>query len=135
MRSDLVIPLAETFGVMITSGATGALPAVKDVMSTFETAGAVLLRGFAVDTETFVDFSGRCCGSFSKYVGGGIRFRALDRANLGAGGTLMSTTGQTQAFAIPLHGEMYYQKNRPDILWFYCRSAPARAGQTTLADG
>jgi alpha-ketoglutarate-dependent taurine dioxygenase len=47
----------------------------------------------------------------------------------------MSTTGGTQSFAIPLHGEMYYQKNRPDLLWFYCRRAPAQRGQTVLADG
>jgi hypothetical protein len=96
----------------------------------------VLLRGFSFTKESFIQFSDACCpGGFSSYVGGGFRFRGLDRASLGAGGTLLSTTGHTQAFGIPLHGEMYYQRERPDVLWFFCERAPAERGQTTMADG
>jgi alpha-ketoglutarate-dependent taurine dioxygenase len=127
--------MTETFGVTITQREPGDLPQPDDVMSALAREGAVLLRGFSLDSDEFVAFSDRCCRAFSKYVGGGIRFRALDRADLGANGTLLSTTGTTQSFGIPLHGEMYYQKVRPDVIWFYCQVPPAKGGQTTIADG
>jgi hypothetical protein len=95
----------------------------------------VLLRGFRFDRDSFIGLSDACCPEFSQYVGGGFRFRALDRVAFGAGGTLLSVTGDTQSFSIPLHGEMYYQSERPDVLWFYCEQPAEQAGETTVADG
>jgi alpha-ketoglutarate-dependent taurine dioxygenase len=127
--------IASTFGKILIAPPDAELPDTREIMQLFEEHCALLLRGFPFNSEAFVDFSDRCCGSFSAYVGGGIRFRSLNRDSLGAGGTLMSTTGGSQGFPIPLHGEMYYQARHPDMLWFYCKRAPAIKGYTTLADG
>jgi alpha-ketoglutarate-dependent taurine dioxygenase len=123
------------FGSLVEANPGADLPDPAAVMNIFLSEGALLLRGFPFDLDAFVAFTDRCCRSFSTYVGGGIRFRALNRESMGAGGTVMTTTGSTQSFPIPLHGEMYYQKLRPDVLWFYCKQAPAEHGQTVLADG
>jgi alpha-ketoglutarate-dependent taurine dioxygenase len=134
-RSFQISPLSPTFGLMLEAAPGDPLPDPAEVMRLGLEAGALLLRGFALDLDSFVDFTNRCCPGFSTYVGGGIRFRALNRDSLGAGGTVMSTTGSSQSFPIPVHGEMYYQKQRPDVLWFYCQQAPSEHGQTIVADG
>jgi alpha-ketoglutarate-dependent taurine dioxygenase len=135
MSSYSTSSLSPTFGILVQAHEGAGLPDPHAMMDVFEQSGALLLRGFPFTSDAFVAFSDQCCTSFSSYIGGGIRFRSLNRAALGAGGTLLSVTGGTQSFAIPLHGEMYYQKDRPDMLWFYCQRAPATRGQTTLADG
>jgi alpha-ketoglutarate-dependent taurine dioxygenase len=128
--------LAPTFGALVEAHASADIPDAAAAMTLFEEHGAVVLRGFGFTKESFTTFSDVCCaGGFSAYVGGGFRFRGLDRESKGANGTLLSTTGSTQSFGIPLHGEMYYQAERPDMLWFFCEHAPARKGQTTVADG
>lgn len=135
MNSYSSAPLSLTFGVVLTGSPGAGLPDTREIMNLFRDKGAVLLRSFEFNTDSFVSFSDECCASFSAYVGGGSRFRALNRESLGAGGTLMSVTGGSQAFPLPLHGEMYYQKERPDMLWFYCKTPPTVKGQTTMADG
>ena len=130
-----VSPFSPQFGCVLEAEPGSGLPSAASVMGLLAEHSAVLMRSFPFDLDAFIAFTDHCCTSFSKYVGGGIRFRALNRESLGAGGTVMSTTGSTQAFPIPLHGEMYYQKQRPDVLWFYCQRAPAEHGQTTIADG
>jgi hypothetical protein len=47
----------------------------------------------------------------------------------------MTVTEPSHRFGIPLHGEMYYAKERPQILWFHCVRPANEAGQTTVADG
>jgi alpha-ketoglutarate-dependent taurine dioxygenase len=130
-----VSPLAPTFGWVIDANGIPDVPGCEEFMDLFVRGGAILLRGFPFVTDSFVKFSDSCCGTFSKYVGGGARFRALDRISRGAEGTLLTTTGNESGFSMPLHGEMYYQKLRPDMLWFYCERPPSVKGQTTLADG
>jgi alpha-ketoglutarate-dependent taurine dioxygenase len=127
--------LSPTFGCLIESQAPGVAPDRDEVLARFNEQGAVILRGFPFTKDSFVAFSDSCCASFSAYIGGGFRFRALDREAKDASGTVMTTTGSTQSFGIPLHGEMFYLVDRPDVLWFYCAAAPARKGQTTVADG
>ena len=133
---DISAPLTETFGAIVqppTSGA--ALPDPGDVMRLLAERGAIILRGFPFTRASFTEFSNAACAGFSSYVGGGFRFRGLDRQSKDASGTVLSTTGSTQSFPIALHGEMYYQEQRPDVLWFFCEKAPPRRGQTTVADG
>jgi alpha-ketoglutarate-dependent taurine dioxygenase len=122
-------------GAMICAEKDEGLPNDEKTMAVLAQTGAVLLRGFPFDSDSFVTFSDRCCVSFSTYAGGAFRFRSLDRIDLGANGTLLSTTGSKQTFAIPLHGEMYYQRQRPDTIWFFCKRAPEALGQTIIADG
>lgn len=97
--------------------------------------GVLLFRGFTKDTDGFVAFSDRLTEDFSNYRGGGLRFAMLDREAVGGHSTVLTTTGHTQSFGIPLHGEMYYMKHPPQLLWFYAEVPPVAGGQTTLGDG
>lgn len=135
MTAYSTAPLADSFGLMLQRQDGDGFPDPQEIMDMFRRSGALLLRGFPFTVDSFSAFSEQFCPRFSKYVGGGIRFKALDRAARDASGTVLSTTGNTQSFSIPLHGEMYYQKDRPDILWFFCATPPPTRGQTTLADG
>ena len=36
---------------------------------------------------------------------------------------------------MPLHSEASYSPSWPEIVWFYCRLAPKKSGQTTVCDG
>jgi alpha-ketoglutarate-dependent taurine dioxygenase len=104
------------------------------VEQVFALSGAILFRGFAADTDSFLRFSARFSAEFSTYQGGALRWKAFDRQMIDGIPTLLTTTGHNQTFPIPLHGEMYYGNDRPDILWFRCVKAPAFAGETVLAE-
>jgi alpha-ketoglutarate-dependent taurine dioxygenase len=130
-----IAPLSTSFGSVVTKAVSSPQIEPEELVSLLRQSGAVLLRGFELDRDAFVALSDACCSRFSHYVGGGFRFRGFDRVSLGAGGTLLSVTGDTQSFPIPLHGEMYYQRERPDMLWFYCERPALQGGETTVADG
>ncbi|TDL86308.1 TauD/TfdA family dioxygenase [Meridianimarinicoccus aquatilis] len=97
--------------------------------------GVLLFRGFTHDTDGFVAFSDQLTDDFSNYRGGGLRFAMLDREKVGGHNTVLTTTGHKANFGIPLHGEMYYMKEPPQLLWFYADVPPLEGGQTTLCDG
>ncbi len=129
-------PLSQQLGVALTG--SGPLSEVRpeEVREALTRHGAVLLRGFSPDTEAFKAFTNELCTDFSDYGGGGMRIGALNRQAVDNDKTLLTVTGHTQGFAMPLHGEMYYLPRRPGILWFYCARPPQDGGgQTTLADG
>ncbi len=129
--------LHQTFGLMIEAGdctSVDKLPATEFIQL-FKQHGALLLRDFKVDTETFLNFTSLYTREFSTYQGGGLRWGQLDRKQIDGHETLLSVTGSTQSFAVPLHGEMYYMRRKPGILWFYCAHPPEQAGETTLCDG
>jgi alpha-ketoglutarate-dependent taurine dioxygenase len=104
-------------------------------LSELKSAGAVLVRNVIKSEQEFIAFSDQYCHDFSTYRGGGFRFGSLDRKQIAGNETLLSTTGGTQGFPIPLHGEMYYMQERPSLIWFYCAQPPTAGGQTTLGDG
>jgi len=95
--------------------------------------GAVLWRGFELDVAGFKALSERYSAEFDDYRGGGMRMPGFDREAIGDDLTVMTTTGGSQGFGLPLHGELYYSGNRPDLIWFGCQRPPHSAGQTTLA--
>jgi alpha-ketoglutarate-dependent taurine dioxygenase len=130
-------PLCETFGLMIEAPAREPIETLAgaEIVSLFKEHGALLFRNFAVDTKGFLDFTSRYCRDFSTYQGGGFRWGSLDREKIDNNETLLSVTGSTQSFGIPLHGEMYYMRHKPTLLWFYCEHPPLQAGETTLCDG
>jgi alpha-ketoglutarate-dependent taurine dioxygenase len=105
------------------------------ITSLFREQGALLFRGFGTSTEEFVTFSDRFSSEFSSYEGGALRFGSLERTSIAGSKTLLSTTGAGQSFPIPLHGEMYYFKQQPELIWFYCSIAPLTKGETTICDG
>lgn len=132
-----VRPLAQRFGALVEARGERS-PAELDpaeIARLFVDSGALVFRGFPVDPPRFLELTSVYCGAFMTYQGGGIRFGPLDRQSIGGNPTLLTTTGHTQGFAMDLHGEMYYLKKRPEVLWFYCETAPAKAGETTLCDG
>lgn len=129
-------PLKGDFGGLIQADGRRVEDLPPDfLLDAFQQHGAVLLRGFSADLDAFVGLTETHCRDFSLYRAGGFRWKSLDRASVGNNPTVMTTTGRSQTFAIPLHGEMYYWKNPPSIIWFYCETPPRSAGQTTLCDG
>jgi alpha-ketoglutarate-dependent taurine dioxygenase len=127
---------AETFGTVL-EGRSTPLRAIKrdDLIATFKATGVVVLRGFGAKLDDFVWLTENLCHDFSTYRGGGFRWGPLNRDAIGNNPTLMTVTGSGQGWPIPLHGEMYYMKQRPTMLWFYCEQAPEQGGQTTVCDG
>src|SRR4051812_42334795 len=115
-----VRPLAPRFGALVEARGERS-PAELDpseIARLFVDSGALVLRGFQVDSPRFLELTSVYCGAFMTYQGGGIRFGPLDRQSIGGNPTLLTTTGHTQGFAMDLHGEMYYLKKRPEVLWF-----------------
>jgi alpha-ketoglutarate-dependent taurine dioxygenase len=137
MSEYSIVPMRESFGLILETGSGEELTALStdDVRELFARSGSVLFRGFAAETESFIDFTQRFCGTFSTYRGGALRWKAFDRQMIDGIPTLLTTTGSNQTFPIPMHGEMYYNSDRPDLLWFRCVQAPQFAGETVLADG
>lgn len=139
MNTDAITltPLRESFGMAVEANARAPLRALPPdlVVSLFKRHGALLFRNFEADSDEFAAFTARFCRDFSTYQGGGFRWGPLDRQTVNNNETLLTVTGATQSFGIQLHGEMYYMKRRPTLLWFFCEHPPAVAGETTLCSG
>jgi alpha-ketoglutarate-dependent taurine dioxygenase len=101
----------------------------------FRERGAILFRGFKATVTDFEKLTQLLSHNHLTYKGGGWRGGVLDRSSVNGNPTLLTATGKTQDFPIPLHGEMYYVGTPPEIVWFYCASAAPQGGETTLADG
>ena len=91
--------------------------------------GALLVRGcraFAPpDFARFVrEFSGK---SLIDYVGG-----ASPRVKLGEG--VYTSTEYPQNYTLPLHNELSYTYRWPDHLYFFCVTAAAQGGETSLGN-
>lgn len=130
-------PLHDSFGMIVeaeTPGSIHDLPS-DEVINLFKQHGALLFRNFEADSDAFLRFSSSYCKDFSSYQGGAFRLGPLDRKRVNNNDTLLTVTGPTTCYAIPLHGEMYYARKRPSILWFFCEHPPARDGETIVCDG
>src|SRR5262249_12240510 len=131
---DLVVaPFIGSHGMVISPEVPGKDLLLLDadkIGRIFASKNLVLLRDFAVSTSAFKTFSERLCAEFMTYEGGASARWIVDGDR-----TLMTVSEPSHRFAIPLHGEMYYAKNPPRILWFYCARPAAEAGETTVGDG
>jgi alpha-ketoglutarate-dependent taurine dioxygenase len=99
------------------------------LQAALERVGALLFRGFGVDSATAL---GRVVGAAGRpamsYAGG-------DSPRTRMAGDVYTSTECPPAVPIALHNEMSFLRVYPRHLWFAC-SAPARSGgETTLADG
>lgn len=103
----------------------------EEVMAAFREHRVLLLRGFAAaDVAGFKALTSAMAGDFVDYRGGSFK-----REKIQGDPTLLSVTSAEQRSSIPFHGEMYYKRVRPSVLWFYCDQPPARLGETTVCDG
>lgn len=103
------------------------------VLDTFDTHGAVLIKGCDVGRQEFVELTERFPVRFMEYVGGANNDRA---SAFGQSTTVLTVTGGAVAKkAIPLHGEMFYTRPRAQTLFFCCIRPADEDGQTTICDG
>ncbi|HEY9740471.1 MAG TPA: TauD/TfdA family dioxygenase [Coleofasciculaceae cyanobacterium] len=132
-------PIFEGFGtrVIATDNSNILELDTGKIINFFKTSGLLHFRGFDVDLEKFQEFSNLFGTEFLTYAGGGYIRKTInedgDRTVLSvtynAGGT------QQKTFGLPIHGEMYYLKNRPTVIWFYCITPASEDGETTVCDG
>lgn len=123
-------PITEQLGTLFTPGEAGVMPDANEVISEFKERGVVLFRGFDLGKEQFVRYTGALTPDFMDYSGGAYARDAIDGDD-----TVLSVTGNRQFFGVPFHGEMFYTKLRPTVLWFYCIKPPLTGGETIVCDG
>lgn len=126
--SQISLPEDDRPYVLVEGQRSETLSAIdRDVIENlFKTHGAVLLRGFDSDLESFSDFARHFCPIA---VQNDSRNRlALDRQT-----NVQSVNLGNRPF--PLHPELSREPWKPDACFFYCIEPPTRDGQTTLCDG
>lgn len=121
-------PLSKNLGLRITSNHSKIQELnLKEITEFFKSHGILLFRGFETN-NIFKEFSNLLSGDFLDYTGGAFKRRIIDGDN-----TVLSVNDDQ--FAIKLHGEMYYQKKKPLMLWFFCANPASQGGETTICDG
>lgn len=96
---------------------------VKDI---YETHGAVLFRGFALDLDCFRQFTEKFCSTsvFNESAG---------RETVDAARNIQTVNLGTDPF--PLHPELSREPWKPDVCFFACQVAPTIGGETVICDG
>ncbi len=122
--------LTNTFGQQISRvGSVDILElAVADIVQAYHSAGALLFQGYDANIETFTQFSNKFGQDFMDYTGGVFNRRVINNNP-----TILSVNDFNDE--VKLHGEMYYQKTQPKVLWFFCAHPAAQGGETILCDG
>lgn len=105
----------------------------KVVVDSFRQYGAVVIAGLNLTREGFPGFTERFVDEFIEYRGGADNDRGS--ALKGSNTVLTVTGGNTDKYAVPLHGEMFYTEPRPNTLFFACMRPADENGETTIADG
>lgn len=100
----------------------------EKVISLFKSYGVLLFRGFEANADIFREFSNLFSTDFIDYAGGAFARRVINGDK-----TLLSVNDYQ--FGIKLHGEMYYQKNIPLMVWFFCANPASEDGETRICDG
>jgi alpha-ketoglutarate-dependent taurine dioxygenase len=123
-------PLSKNTGIQITNNDSLSLLELnlEEITNLFKSSGILLFRGFETDINVFKQFSNLLSTDFLDYTGGAFTRRIIDDDK-----TILSVNDDQ--FEIKLHGEMYYQKTKPLMLWFFCANPASEAGQTTICDG
>jgi alpha-ketoglutarate-dependent taurine dioxygenase len=88
--------------------------------------GALLLRGFDVEDQSFAALSERICGEFLVHPN-------VRREVITPDGYTRKVDPRTNR--LPYHNEMSYWPNFPETIWFFCISPPSSGGETTVCDG
>lgn len=127
-----IAPVSEKFGTLLLSTKCSSIFSLDrdEVINLFKSSNLLLFRSFNVNTDKFKAFTELFSTNFMAYIGG-----AYNREMIKGDKTLLSVTGHRLSFAVPPHGEMYYKKNKPQLIWFYCATPPLKDGETTVGDG
>lgn len=96
------------------------------LLELFKGHGALLLRGFSGDLESFRRLAQLVCPL-------SVFNDSRNRARLGDNQDVQSVNLGTKAF--PLHPELSREPWKPDGAFFYCLTPPSRGGATTICDG
>lgn len=123
-------PLSATVGQQIISSKNISLFDLPEaaVIQLFKSEGVLLFRGFETNLETFTQFTNKFSKDFIDYTGGVFNRRAIN-----GDATVLSVNDFNHE--VKLHGEMYYQKTIPLMLWFFCAHPAVQAGETIVCDG
>lgn len=100
----------------------------ESIISLFQSHGLLFFKGFKADVETFTKFSNELSSNFMDYTGGVLNRRVINNNS-----TVLTVSDNKNE--IKLHGEMYYQKNIPLMLWFFCAQPASKDGATIVCDG
>ncbi|GBF80515.1 TauD/TfdA family dioxygenase [Aphanothece sacrum] len=100
----------------------------SEIIELFQSYGVLLFRGFEADVEIFTQFSNSLSSNFINYAGG-----VFNRKIINNDPTVLTVNDFKDE--VKLHGEMYYQKYQPLMIWFFCATPPLENGQTIVCDG
>ncbi len=96
------------------------------VQEAYKSYGALLFRGFDLDTESFRQLT-------SQYCTHAVFNESPGRETVDAGSVIQTVNKGEEPF--PLHPELSREPWKPDVCWFGCLTPPASQGQTTICDG
>lgn len=98
-------------------------PLVEELYKTY---GAVLFRGYALDTDAFSSLVRTYCTHAVFNESGGREMvdeeQVIQTVNIGS-------------LPFPLHPELSREPWKPDVCWFGCLTPPRSGGETTICDG
>ena len=123
-------PLSAVVGQKVVNNENGNILALNEelIIKLFQSEGVLLFRGFATDIDIFTQFTNKLSKDFMDYAGG-----VFNRRIINGNSTILSVNDFNEE--IKLHGEMYYQKNIPPMLWFFCAHPASEDGETIVCDG
>ena len=96
------------------------------IVDLYKAHGALLFRGFDVDTAQFGGFVKQFCAT-------SVVNESPGRQPIDPAANIHTVDGGTGAFS--LHPELSREPWKPDVAFFACLAAPSRSGQTTICDG
>ena len=97
----------------------------NEIIKIFENKGIILFKNFNIDKDQIVKFTDLFTLQYANDANRReIRFENPKLHNVDPG-----------KMEMPLHSEASYSPSWPEIVWFYCRLAPKKSGQTTVCDG
>ncbi|MEO1377393.1 MAG: TauD/TfdA family dioxygenase, partial [Cyanobacteria bacterium J06635_10] len=122
--------LSETVGQQIINTNNNSILELdkESIINLYRSHGLLLFRGFEKDVETFTKFTNELSTNFMDYAGGVFNRRVINDNS-----TILSVNDFNDG--IKLHGEMYYQKKIPLMLWFFCAHPASENGETIVCDG
>ena len=95
------------------------------IIEIFEKKGIILFKNFKLDKNKITKFTDQFTQRYANDANRReTRFKNPKLRDVDSG-----------IMEMPLHSEASYSPSWPEIVWFYCNTAPSKSGQTTVCDG